>query len=779
MPILTIADGEGGASVRSKLNQSIGAANEVEAARSGSSNLSDRLDVIIDDSIERDNDLSADIVAEASARGVAIAAATDPLIGQAYERPGDAKLLYSSTLTGSAASRPPLTVGTIVNDTELGAVLRISGADVPGASLAVARRIDFAFDPARTYLVYVVIKRLTDSSDPLNNGVEVRLQNLNYNKASVSNIALGAALSPTVAGGALRLSFLIGKAGAPGDLDYTIPPTSLYGVPYVLLYGSDHATAIATVDIRDVTDQVAGGADISEIIANVSTLSDDLAAEVDRAVSRDDELETEITDINGSLTVSSDEVMFQALSSTGGAVIEVGADARIALPASTGKLSRLPRPEVIDRLDATGWDDYSGTLETYPGTIPTAALTFIRKEYLSSTILGIVGFGQSLAGSAADNLADVAITTAPIYPDNALMPFVGRKPQGVTFDTLVPAYEWTGTLSNSTTESWATGMMNLIIATMQTKLSVAPTLVTATFSQGSRTWPQLGPGNEVWDHFAKGIRDLQRSAEKRGKRFEVMMVPILWGEQNRVIGLNADTIRTHYLSMVRHIKALVMDITGQKMPPLIVISVPANSNAVPDVDQPHITVPASLHGVEGIHVLNPNYIRETTSNVHLVAQGYKDLGEDLARVALEGWFGPGYCPLILRPDRIRWTDSTHFILPCSMPTPPVVVDLTGTVVTPPTWGKAGFQLFDGRTAAEITISTITAVGGSGLEGDPLINLEFALGSAPTGAPRLTYAVRNDGTGNNAGNVSGARGCIRDSSPSPRWALPIYATIPAY
>lgn len=196
----------------------------------------------------------------------------DALTGRAVSRPGDARSLFSAMLTGAAAARAPLGVGTVVVDADLGAMLRIGGADVPVAFLDVAARVDFALEPGRTYRVRYAIKRTIDAVDPLNNAVEIRWQNLNQNKANVSNVRLGEVLAPTVAAGVLRGEFLIGKAGATGPLDYTIPPTALYGLPLARLFGSDHQTGIGEIDVEDVTDVILTSA------ASAGALAEEVAA---------------------------------------------------------------------------------------------------------------------------------------------------------------------------------------------------------------------------------------------------------------------------------------------------------------------------------------------------------------------------------------------------------------------------------------------------------------------------------------------------------------------
>ncbi|TCQ28273.1 SGNH/GDSL hydrolase family protein [Rhizobium sp. PP-CC-3G-465] len=334
MPIGTIANGEGGASVRAKLNAAVDRGNEVENARSGSASLADRLGVILDAAIDQsdavltylggvvgaqatasqqrdtalgqridailqtiatdaevaaaistalapyatDADLSAavaaiqDAVSTAASKANVALAASNNLLGQAFARPGDARALFSSALTGSALSRAPITAGIVAPSADLGSVLRIRGVDTDDVSgyVDVARRIDFALDPGRTYLVTATVDRNVDPSDPANNAVEIRWQNLNANKAGVSNVRLGGALLPTVAGGPLRVSFMIGKAGAPGELVYIIPPSAVYGLPLVRIYGNGAETDIASIDVRDVTDDVAGGTELSELTARIS-----------------------------------------------------------------------------------------------------------------------------------------------------------------------------------------------------------------------------------------------------------------------------------------------------------------------------------------------------------------------------------------------------------------------------------------------------------------------------------------------------------------------------
>lgn len=478
-----------------------------------------------------------------------------------------------------------------------------------------------------------------------------------------------------------------------------------------------------------------------------------------------------------SLDQTSSSAVATIADANGRAVAEVDQGGHLARADATGRLRRESRPGQRNQLDATGWPTYLAAADTYPGSVSPASLTYVRRYY-SESIFFFPIFGQSLAGGAQDNLSDVAITTATPYGAQALMPSVGRKPQGVAFDSFVSSYEWNGTASNPATETINSPMLNQMIATLFARTGVAPTMATAAFSQGSRAWPQLGPGNEAWNHFVQGLRNAVQAAHNRGRNLVVPSIVILWGEQNRVAALDAGTIRSHYLNMARQVKVAVREIVGQEFNPVIFISVPANSVVTADREFPHMTVPASLHGVEDIRVLTPNYIYPVAQNVHPTAAAYNKMGKDIAKAILQECFGPGYAPLRFIPERTRWVNSTRFILPCDVPTPPIVVDTSGTVVTVPLWGRAGFQLFD-RTG-EITISSVTAVADDSLDGSPVKNLQFDLAAATAGSPRLSYAMRNDGTGINAGPLNGARGLIRDSGTDlQKWALPMFAHLPAY
>lgn len=198
----------------------------------------------------------------------------EALIPRAPERAGDARALFSTATTGDPLGRTPVSVGSVVATAGYGAALRLAGADVDPVAgyVDIAPRIAVPIYPGRTYRLTYRIARAADPADPANNGVELRWQNLNQNKNNVSNVRLGDVLTPVVANGVLTYSFVIGKEGAPGDLDYVVPPSAVYGLPFVRIFGNGQQTDLIAIEPpEDITDL--GGVDVGGLGQEVSDLS--------------------------------------------------------------------------------------------------------------------------------------------------------------------------------------------------------------------------------------------------------------------------------------------------------------------------------------------------------------------------------------------------------------------------------------------------------------------------------------------------------------------------
>lgn len=194
------------------------------------------------------------------------------LVADVPQRPGDARSLFTSALTGNPKTRATVTKGATADGGALGQALRVSGSDTDPTSgyLDVAPKKVFFIEDGRTYMVHYAFGRAQDPSDPEQNAVELRLQNLSSSFGSVSNVRLGTALAPTVAAGAQNVRFLIGKSGAVGTLAYTIPSTSRYISPHVRIFGNGQQTDVGSINLYDVTDQVAGGADLAVLVSRIT-----------------------------------------------------------------------------------------------------------------------------------------------------------------------------------------------------------------------------------------------------------------------------------------------------------------------------------------------------------------------------------------------------------------------------------------------------------------------------------------------------------------------------
>ncbi|MHC2087215.1 hypothetical protein [Methylobacterium sp. CM6244] len=213
------------------------------------------------------------IAAALAALQITLAPYTD-LVGGTPNRPGDSRTLFTRQMTGAPKLRPAIDKGTVENGGELGQVLRIAGADTdPGLGyIDVAPRRAYYMRPGRAYLVRHAFARFQDPTDPANNAVELRFQNLSSTFGVVSDVRFGDPYTPLKNVGAYFVDTFIGKAGAPGSNSYTVPETSRYGVPYFRVYGNGHQTDLGEVWLYDVTDALAGGADIASLLARVATL---------------------------------------------------------------------------------------------------------------------------------------------------------------------------------------------------------------------------------------------------------------------------------------------------------------------------------------------------------------------------------------------------------------------------------------------------------------------------------------------------------------------------
>ncbi|MGR1582428.1 hypothetical protein ACSSNL_13300 [Thalassobius sp. S69A] len=164
-------------------------------------------------------------------------------------RPGEDPTSFSADLTGDPAQRAVISDGVVVVDDDLGAVWSLP------ASASIAPRRAYAIEAGRIYRLRIVLNRLVDGTDPNNDAVEIRWQNLSKSKAAVSNVVLHLYDDLLIASGVQVYSVLI-SADVSGA-DYVPPATARYGLPEIRTYGSDGKLGVAAVVWDDVTEDIA------------------------------------------------------------------------------------------------------------------------------------------------------------------------------------------------------------------------------------------------------------------------------------------------------------------------------------------------------------------------------------------------------------------------------------------------------------------------------------------------------------------------------------------
>lgn len=303
MAIFDIANGEGGASVRAKLNAAIARANEVELARGGYSTIGNRITAVVDFlNAEQSARITAD-VAEASARAAGDASeaaarsagdateaaarvagdtaeAAARIAGDAAEavaretavrlitveipsRPGDAPIAHASELTSGA----PGAIGYLDDDVAIvgdnGTVVRVQGEAI------VAPRRLYAAEPSRTYRVRYVVQRRTNSADPSNDTVRLAIAWYDRFKTRLSGGSAQTVVEDitnlTVASGRVQVTATASRS-PEASADHIAPAGARYARPYVQTFGADgHRTDIEVIDWRDITDLMAWSPDVSDL----------------------------------------------------------------------------------------------------------------------------------------------------------------------------------------------------------------------------------------------------------------------------------------------------------------------------------------------------------------------------------------------------------------------------------------------------------------------------------------------------------------------------------
>lgn len=193
-----------------------------------------------------------------SSTRLATTAFVESEVVEARERPGDAPGMFIQEQTGEVTAGTAMSGvsgAAVVNDTAMGRSLGITNV---ATSVAQGKLVSIA--SGRVYRTRFRFKRVTNPSDPLNDGVDYGVRFLQYDKTGVAGgtgTRTIATLALTVSDGVqapAEKTFSLDVSG----VDYTIPSGTVYARAFVRMYGTDHVTRVAEVDLEDVTDAFVG-----------------------------------------------------------------------------------------------------------------------------------------------------------------------------------------------------------------------------------------------------------------------------------------------------------------------------------------------------------------------------------------------------------------------------------------------------------------------------------------------------------------------------------------
>lgn len=197
-----IADKEGGASTRGKVNAAIAQANAVPS--------------------------------KAAYADVAMSGA----------RPGESGDFFATTYDGAPASLTPISNKLA---TAYGNVAVLNAARIV-ASIEATR-----VEQNRTLAARYVVRRFTDTSDPAGDAIRLGIRWLDRDFAGLSTTVLADLLNVTTGSGRIERSFIIGTAAGDG-IDVVAPANAVYARRFVQTFGSDGVTHVEVLDLTPAAD---------------------------------------------------------------------------------------------------------------------------------------------------------------------------------------------------------------------------------------------------------------------------------------------------------------------------------------------------------------------------------------------------------------------------------------------------------------------------------------------------------------------------------------------
>lgn len=346
------------------------------------------------------------------------------------------------------------------------------------------------------------------------------------------------------------------------------------------------------------------------------------------------------------------------------------------------------------------------------------------------------------------------VSTAPIYPGRALRSVYGIRMNGPRIMALVDAIE---TSVGSVYETLATSFLNHLIRDIDARFATGPKPKMAAFvaAQGSTAYVGLKRGSVVYSQLLNAIDDIVELARRDG--LKVVVPGTIWvGGENDTFETTQQAYTAMMIQYQRDLAADILHITGQRDEPILFIS---QVNRV--IGAKALIQPIQLAMIEAgkhskIRLVGPIYDKPMADTVHKSSVGQTRMGQMFAHAIASEFFETGWTPL--RVNDAYFISSTVIQFEMNVPVAPLVIDTAGDV------SISGMLSYRGFNVANID-GTYRSITGLTVNDDT--NLRLTLASAPTDPwVRWGYAMRRDNGDDDTtadGPITGARGCVRDSS----------------
>lgn len=385
---------------------------------------------------------------------------------------------------------------------------------------------------------------------------------------------------------------------------------------------------------------------------------------------------------------------------------------------------------------------YSGQQKTYLGQ----ASSFYAPD--PSVIYIFLDAGQSNArGEGSGGIPTIAGT--PIYPQHALMLNTGVRATNTPATSLIPLIETQdGVASETSCSSW----VNHTIRDVEALTGQRPTILAINASMGGQQYYQLTRGQQTYRQFQQALQSAVDMITARGRRPVVAAVRWMQGENE--VAIPART-RDEYEAQLRQLQRYKTDdikaITGQTEDPVFFINQISWPSEYPEGLWRQPIKEAQLLREGRIIPAGPIYQYPMSDRVHMNSWGRNYLGQCLSIATVNEIFGASYTPM--KPAEYMWLNETTLRLRISLQYPPIVIDTSGTISIDKL-DNFGFD-FDDYSSSPPSIKNV-AVSGEDC-------LDITLSKAAGKSWRLAYAMKKQADSDHAGPITGARGCLRDSS----------------